>query len=194
MDGSNTTLQERGQISIGSLIIFVAIVLVASTAAGVLLATAGFLESQAEATVEDSVDGVTERVEVMSAAGTAGADDQITTVTVTLMPSPGAQAIDLSEATVEVFVAGDVATLRYADGDDPEAGTEFTAERLRNGNSTTLAEREERGQLTIALNEEVGPLQAGEAMTIVITTAAGTETQLEITAPTTVDEGDTVRL
>jgi flagellin-like protein len=60
---------DRGQVGIGTLIVFIAMVLVAAIAAGVLVDTAGFLQSKAQQTGEQSTDKVTNRVEVLSTYG-----------------------------------------------------------------------------------------------------------------------------
>lgn len=59
----------RGQVGIGTLIVFIAMVLVATIAGGVLLDTAGLLQSQAEDTGESSTEQVSDRVQVISAVG-----------------------------------------------------------------------------------------------------------------------------
>jgi len=132
---------DRGQVGIGTLIVFIAMVLVAAIAAGVLINTAGLLQSQAEATGEESAEQVSDRVVVSSVTGSTINDDgddvtdgspddpKIDLVEQTLLRSPGAGDINLQNAIVEVFANGESATLTFAgdeDGDVFESDDDIT--------------------------------------------------------------------
>ena len=155
----NTT-NDRGQVGIGTLIVFIAMVLVAAIAAGVLINTAGFLQTQAEATGEESTAQVSDQVQAVNEVGftnvsiddfsatsfqaSAGpGDNEIHRVEMTVQKSPGADAINLDEATIE-YLGDNAQTLTHADvafsGDDID-GTET----LSSSDSGFFATREVRG-------------------------------------------------
>ena len=132
---------DRGQVGIGTLIVFIAMVLVAAIAAGVLINTAGLLQSQAEATGEESSAQVVDRVQVSTVTGstfnqtgdTIGSDiveaENVSLVELTVFRSPGADDIDLTNSIIEVFANGESDTLTFAgdDGSDViDQGTDIT--------------------------------------------------------------------
>jgi len=168
----------RGQVGIGTLIVFIAMVLVAAIAAGVLINTAGLLQSQAEATGQETSDQVTDRVEVQSITGSTAlttqetgddstdrteleASDTISTLDLTIRKTPGSGDIDMSNAVVEVFANGVSETLTHGgtesdlnDGLDPEEETwenEFATDQVNGDDDTTLSDNQDRLSLTISL-------------------------------------------
>jgi len=98
----NGDSERRGQVGIGTLIVFIAMVLVAAIAAGVLINTAGFLQTKSEETGQQSGQQVTNRLQVAAATG-ANLDSQtgVGSVNITMKKSPGASNIDLENATVQ---------------------------------------------------------------------------------------------
>jgi len=133
---------DRGQVGIGTLIVFIAMVLVAAIAAGVLINTAGLLQSQAEATGEESAEQVSDRVIVTTVIGdgdsfSAGTDasndvgeddaeDRIDGIALTTSRSPGAGDINLENSIVEVFANGYSGILTHEGTTDEDGDLDFS--------------------------------------------------------------------
>ena len=168
---------ERGQVGIGTLIVFIALVLVAAIAAGVLINTAGFLQSQAESTGQESTAQVSNNVQVVSSTATTVSSQEVTTVEVKLSLGPGSDAIDLSLADYQVI---------------GPAG----AESFSPSSPGTLSEPQQSATLTIGFGSDVsvgtgtntaGALAEGDSVEIRITTASGSQTVEQFTIPDPID-------
>ena len=170
-----TNEEERGQVGIGTLIVFIAMVLVAAIAAGVLINTAGFLQTQAEATGEESTAQVTNNVDIVSSIGN-GDSTTVNTVNLVVKKSAGSDPIDLSQVEIQYVGPDGVVTTQLDTTDD---GISFTP--ISGGNSI-LESKSDRVEVQISLDAGAGKfsgvsgLSAGQEAEITLTTASGAQT------------------
>ncbi|RQG99154.1 archaellin/type IV pilin N-terminal domain-containing protein [Natrarchaeobius oligotrophus] len=219
----DTRNDDRGQVGIGTLIVFIAMVLVAAIAAGVLINTAGFLQTQAEATGEESTAQVSDNVQVMTSVGITNESSEyqnddwfdeapegnntIVHVEMTIQKSPGADAIDMSEATIE-YLNNQAMTLTH-NGTVEDGGfnssESFLTEEIRgdSGPSVLIADDDRLaihvplGTLTSdafddhpyaqddpgELVEQPEFIEEGDDVELTITTAQGSQTPVALRAP-----------
>ena len=89
----------RAQVGIGTLIIFIAMVLVAAVAAAVLIQTSGVLQQKAQATGKETVQEVASNIEVTQIVGarTSTTSNDFEYVNITMKVMAGADAIDIGQ-------------------------------------------------------------------------------------------------
>jgi len=139
--------EDRGQVGIGTLIVFIAMVLVAAIAAGVLINTAGFLQSQAEATGQESTDLVSERIDVTSEVGIVGNNTtgELKAIKITVSGAAGADQIDLSETTIQAVGPNGQANLVFTDTAANGTGTASNIANASQLNGSEFAVQDESG-------------------------------------------------
>jgi len=189
-----TDTEERGQVGIGTLIVFIAMVLVAAIAAGVLINTAGSLQSQASDTGSETQEAVANQVEVVHAVGQVGddspAEDNITDLNLTIMKSAGSDVIDLTSLTVQYTSSDADATLIHED--QANGGPEFTTEEVYGDNEDSLVNSEDRVEIQInvtkeELEDEHG-LEAGDSATIRLVDQSGAQFSYGVSVPSTLQD------
>lgn len=177
------TNDERGQVGIGTLIIFIAMVLVAAVAAGVLVNTSGMLQQTASSTGEDAQAQVTNQVSVVNAVGQTNNDSEVSEVTFTLAKSAGSDPIDLEETSIQ-YVSADnnemlssaSAVVSLTDLSDTEVS----------GSDAILRESGDRLQITLTLDgSTLNELQEGDEATVHFVDQSGAKTTYRIDAPDT---------
>ncbi|MDS0281984.1 archaellin/type IV pilin N-terminal domain-containing protein [Haloarcula onubensis] len=204
---------DRGQVGIGTLIVFIAMVLVAAIAAGVLINTAGFLQSGAEETGQQSSDQVTNRLQVVSAVGEDIGSNGVDTVRITVKKAPGANNIDLSTTTLQ-FVhtsgsydlvfgdyntdAGSIAygTVGGSDGSDSFGVVDVQDEddSIDADTNVVLNDPADRAQIILDTSSITGGLEEGDTATIQINTQSGGNTELRLVVPETLSGTSAVNL
>ncbi|ELZ71645.1 flagellin [Haloferax sp. Atlit-10N] len=193
--------EDRGQVGIGTLIVFIAMVLVAAIAAGVLVNTAGFLQATAEDAGQQSVNKVTNRVDVVNAHGLvnqSGEERTVDQVFLTVRLAAGSGSVSLEDTTVKYLSETTARTLTYndtvnnADTADPAnltTGNNFTAGVLEDsdGSFEVLNEQSDRAEIVINTSTVEGTsangTATGQTVKLDITSRNGGTTQVILTMP-----------
>jgi flagellin FlaB len=176
----NGGTEERGQVGIGTLIVFIAMVLVAAIAAGVLVNTAGFLQATAEEAGQESVDKVTNRVEVVNEHGTVGADDTISNISLTIRLAAGSSAVDMDSTSIKYLSDSEVTTLTNSSD----------SQTLAAGNATQFNLTAVEGTDT---DDSFGVLNTGADRYVMSINASAIETE-KTTKYAGLDTGDQIQL
>ncbi|CCQ37347.1 flagellin [Natronomonas moolapensis 8.8.11] len=181
MFDTDTETQDRGQVGIGTLIVFIALVLVAAIAAGVLINTAGFLQTQAESTGQESTDQVSNNIQVSQVVGVStnsGEDLQELQFIISL--GPGSDPVDLTDFTYEYINS---ASDSFSGAETNPEISGYLEVQGSSGN-TILDQNSDVSRLTIDLTTTTdGALSAGDSVSLLITTVDGGQTAIEVNVP-----------
>ena len=132
---------KKGAQGIGTLIIFIALILVASVAAGVVLQTGSSLQSKATSVGSQTQNIITTFIKVDTVYSNGTQDGQIDalndTVTATLRAGTEVSDINLETTSVQVFTTQGVQTLSYS-GNSSYSTSEFGVEYISNGGNPKL--------------------------------------------------------
>ncbi|NGM71430.1 flagellin A2 [Natronolimnobius sp. AArcel1] len=175
MWGRSAENDQRGQVGIGTLIVFIAMVLVAAIAAGVLINTADQLQSQSEATGQESTAEVSNTLNVHSSIADLDNGD-IQEVEISVGLAPGSGPIDLENIVIDY------------NGPNGQQYIEVDEDIIDGNDGTVLESGADRGTITI---EDIdGDLEAGDDATLMFAINDGGQTTVEWNVPTVIDDDD----
>ena len=136
--GTNLIKNEDADVGIGTLIIFIAMVLVAAVAAAVLIQTSGVLQQKAQQTGKEATAEVSSNIKIVNVVGSR-ADTTLTTpvnnLNISVELSAGGSTIDFNQVVIKYLNETTAVTLTYLAGDTPDA-THFTYKEDRDPSGT----------------------------------------------------------
>ncbi|WP_312909759.1 archaellin/type IV pilin N-terminal domain-containing protein [Natronosalvus caseinilyticus] len=192
-----TDTDERGQVGIGTLIVFIAMVLVAAIAAGVLINTAGSLQSQASDTGTETQQAVANQVEVVHAyaENTTETVDGFDNLNLIVKKSAGSDVIDMESLTVQYTSESGSHTLAHVDTDN--TGPYFTTTDATGAGDdmSSLTDSSDRINVNIDFGLDENPmaaLQPGDSATVELVDQSGAKYSYGVTMPQTVSDDQTV--
>ncbi|MCZ7383309.1 MAG: hypothetical protein O8C63_01000 [Candidatus Methanoperedens sp.] len=170
--GINLIKNEDADVGIGTLIIFIAMVLVAAVAAAVLIQTSGVLQQKAQQTGKEATAEVSSNLKVVSVVGnvTGGAIDKLD---VLIEVSAGGNPIDTNANKLKV---------KYINSNSADfIVPTYSEDRSVDGDGTVLSSGD-LGKLTLTLPSTLG---VRETATIQIIPETGTMVIKDIATPAT---------
>lgn len=194
---SKTATADRGQVNVVTLVVFIAMLLVAAIASGVLVTLAGELQSRSDQATREDGQQEAAAVQVTEIVGTQiDADSgRVGAVNLTVGLSPTASRVDISAATL--VWAGPTGIYRLTHGSTSIGDGSFAVSRIRDDDDSgpVLNTQTDRFRLDVDVGafapEDLAP---GSTVQLSITVPSGGTTRVEFEIPARVDGRSTVDL
>ncbi len=175
-------MKDKGLMGIGTLIIFIAIILVAAVAAAVLISTSGSLQQRALSTGGETEAGIATGVEVFSITATDGQDAAVDYWSIFLRLNPGSDPVKLNNSIFTFDTKDTFQQINYG-GTETAGGTStFNVTYLQNGTNNQQDYISDGDVLQVQF-QSTNPMGERENIRIRFIPRVGTPTQVEFTTP-----------
>ena len=107
---------ENAQMGIGTLIIFISMVLVSAVAAAVLISTSGILQERATETGKEATESVATNIKVVQTTGSrsSSTNNTLDDISLRIAVSPGSKQVDMSQVSINIIDGSTSVDLFYS--------------------------------------------------------------------------------
>ena len=180
-------LNDSAQVGIGTLIIFIAMVLVAAVAAGVLIGTSGVLQQKAQKTGQEATQEVTSNLKVDFIIGNV-TSETVDIINVSLSLPAGGSAIDLRNVVIKYINETTVSTLRYNYTSPNATSFTYTEDRDPSNTGPYVIGPGDLGKLTLNLTAMNQTLLPRKESTLMIIPETGSTVIQSVNGPSTFEQ------
>jgi flagellin FlaB len=186
----------QADVGIGTLIVFIAMILVAAVAAAVLIQTSGVLQQKAQQTGKEATSEVASNMKVTSVVGTTDSGNNYTQqLDVTLELAAGGSSIDFSKVVIKYINESSTKILNLqTDASAGATGALFNYSEVRTGagNPNNVLQSGDLAIVTLNLTQMGQDLYPRKKGTIQLIPESGTMVIKDVVAPATF--GDSVQV
>ncbi len=188
----------QADVGIGTLIVFIAMILVAAVAAAVLIQTSGVLQQKAQQTGKEATSEVASNMKISSVVGTTdGSNIYTQELNVTIELAAGGSSIDFSKVVIKYINESSTKVLNLQT--DPAGGAtgtlfNYTEVRTGSGNANSVLQSGDLAIVTLDLNDMSQNLYPRKKGTLQIIPESGTMVIKDVVAPATFGDSTQVQL
>ena len=183
---NNIFINDTADVGIGTLIIFIAMVLVAAVAAAVLIQTSGVLQQKAQQTGKEAATEVTSNLNIVSVIGNLNTvTDKLENLTIAIQLSSGGQNIDFQSVVIKYIDNQTTNTMNYSSNTTTNLSStifNYTEQRYVGSAENKVLSPGELGIITIKPSNAMGLREKG---LIEIVPETGTMIMKEVVTPST---------
>ncbi|MFC2163262.1 hypothetical protein ACFLRF_06230 [Candidatus Altiarchaeota archaeon] len=180
--GDRVTKRDKGMMGIGTLIVFIAVLIVAVVAAAILISSSGSFGTRALATQKGSEEEISTGLHIKSIIGRNGSDSDLETFEVMVQLRAGSDPINLNKTVITVDTIDRSQLMTFSGDNSTDTGL-YYAHYLQQGNSHAHGYISLGDTAILTINLEEGIIEH-QTVTIQIIPRVGGITKTVFTTPT----------